>query len=164
MGLLTLFKKPEKKDFCDMSKDERKVFLANDLIERMVRIEQRVRASFGEGAVAYYQTQYFKELRDDEKKRFRRYLETKEKNRKWKLFFLSIVLGFGFFSGLRITGNAIASGGDISILNMVAISLFIIVAIVLAFHAMLKKHRWKKMEGHFNVLENILVNRKSKRK
>jgi len=160
----SLFKKPEKREFCDMSKNERKVFLANDLIERMVRIEQKLRASFGEGALPYSQTQYYKELREDEKKRFKKYIDTKDKNRKWKIFSITALAGFGMFSFSRITGNVIASTGEVSILDVAMVSAFILIVVILGIHALLEKNRWKRMERHFNVLEEMLIKRKASKK
>lgn len=164
MALFGLINKQKRKEFYEMSKDEKRLFLANDLIERMVRIEQKLRASFGEGALPYYQTQYYKDLREDEKKRFKKYIESKDKKRKWKIFSFMGLCGFGLFAFSRITGNAIASGGEISILDAVMVSLFILILGILGVHTFLERNRWKRMERHFNVLEDILVRRKASRK
>ena len=63
----SILKKPQQKEFTEMSKTEKKSFLASDLIERMIRIEQKVRGSMGEGIIPYQQTEYFKELTPNEK-------------------------------------------------------------------------------------------------
>lgn len=130
----------------------------------MVRIEQKLRASFGEGVIAYSQTQYYKDLRDSEKKRFKRHIETRDVKRKWKFFAFIAILGCIFFTGFEITGNAIASGGSSSMLDMVLISLFILIAIFFLINSTYKKKRWKKMEGHFSVIENIMIKRRLNKK
>ena len=62
-----------------MKKPEIKIFLANDLVERMIRIEQRLRDSLGEKQVPFYQTEYYKGLDGHQKEKFKEYLKKKEK-------------------------------------------------------------------------------------
>lgn len=161
---LSLFKKPKRKEFCEMTKPEKKNFLANDLIERMIHVEQRVRGSMGEGVIPYYHTNYFKELRNEEKKKFVSYLKSKEVKRKWKFLPWVIIIGFGIFSGFRLTGNAIAGQSNVSILDISLVSAIILIAVFYAFHVANEKKRWKKMEGHFDVIEGVLRKRRLNKK
>jgi uncharacterized membrane protein (DUF485 family) len=161
MGMTDIFRK--KKDFPDMKKPEKKTFLANDLIERMIRIEQRVRASFGEGVVPYYKTDYFVELTSDEKNQFKRYLERKEKRKKWWGIFLFALFFSGAIAGFRLTGDVIAEKVQVEMIN-VAILLGILVIVVLSsIYFLAKRKRRKRFDGHFGVLEHIIRKRNLKR-
>lgn len=161
---LSLFKKPAQKEFSEMTKPEKKSFLANDLIERMIHIEQKVRGSMGEGVVPYYHTNYFKELKNEEKRRFVSYLKSKEVKRKWRFLPWVVILGFGAFAGFKFTGNAVASGGSISVLDMVLVLAFVVAIVFYSLHIANEKKRWQRLEGHFGVIEDILRKRRLKRK
>ena len=71
-----------------MSKKDKKDYLSNDLIERIIRIEQRVSARFGK-IVSYSSTEYYKSLTNEQKSLFEKYLKSKKKK---KLFFSSMFL------------------------------------------------------------------------
>lgn len=77
----------------EMNKKEKKEFLSMDLIERLIRLEQRVSASFGE-FIKYTDTEYFKHLPEKKQKEFVKYLKD-NKRRKF-------VIGFLFFSFVLI--------------------------------------------------------------
>jgi len=161
MELLNVFKKPEpQKEFCDMTQIERKNFLANDLIERMVRIEQRLRVSFGDKEVPYNQTQYFKELRPDEKERFTKYLKSKDKNKKLKWFSFALFSALSTSVFFRVSGNVIALNGFFSWTDLALVVAVVIIAVILFFHFKHGKKRKKIADKHFLVLEKIIMKRK----
>lgn len=60
-----------------MSKEEKDDFLSNDLIERMVRIEQRISAHFNK-PIEYRDTEYYKSLKKSQRDRFEEYLKKKK--------------------------------------------------------------------------------------
>ena len=157
---LSLFKKPEQKEFYQMTKPEKKSFLANDLIERMIHVEQRVRGSMGEGVVAYYHTNYFKELHPVEKKGFINYLKSKQVRQKWRFLPWVVMIALGLFAGSRLTGNAIATGGNVSWVDFVLAGVFILVLVFYLFHLSAKKKRMNKLNSHIKVIDNILTKRR----
>ena len=160
---LSFSQKPQQKEFSQMTKPEKKSFLANDLIERMIHVEQRVRGSMGEGVVPYYQTNYFKELHPEEKRRFIAFLKTKQVRKKWRFLPWVIILGFGAFAGFKFTGNAIVTGGSFSSLDLGLIGIFILAVVFYLLHVSKKKERARKLDRHLAVIDNILAKRKLKR-
>jgi hypothetical protein len=160
---LSLFKKPEQKEFYQMTKPEKKVFLANDLIERMIHVEQKVRASMGEGAIAYYHTNYFKELHPTEKKRFIGYLKSKQVKQKWRFLPWVVLAVLGLFVGSRFTGNAIAVNGSVSWIDFTLIGVFILVLVFYISHLSAQKKRMNRLNSHLKVIDNILTKRRLKR-
>lgn len=164
MKLLSIFKKEEPQmEFGDMTQNEKKNFLANDLIERMIRIEQRLGVSFGGKQVPYYQTQYFKELRPGEKIRFTKYLKGKEKNKRFGLFSFSVVALFSLIVFFRVTGNVISKQNYFSWMDILLV--FVVLAVVgfLFSHIHHKKTRKSRMDKHFLVLEKLITKRKYKK-
>lgn len=159
----SLFSKPVQKEFSQMTRPEKKSFLANDLIERMIHVEQRVRASMGEGAIAYYHTNYFKELHPTEKKRFIDYLKSKQVRQKWKFLPWVLLVVLGLFAGSRFTGNAIAVNGSISWVDFALIGIFILALIFYVSHLAAQKKRMDRLNSHLKVIDNILTKRKFKR-
>jgi len=162
MGLLSLFKKESKQDLCNMPKNEKKNFLANDLIERMVRIEQRVHGSFGGGFIPYYKTEYFKSLSEAEKCRFKNYLIAKEKRKKWKFLPWFGVILAGIFLSTQITGNVVAED-TIAPTNLLLAGVFVVGMLIYLVIFILQMQRWNRLEKHFAVVEKIISKRKIRR-
>lgn len=160
MALFGLVKKPEQKEFCEMGKTEKRNFLACDLIERMIRIEQKVRGSMGEGVTPYYKTEYFKELHPNEKTKFVEYLKKKEKRKKWRFLPFVVLIGAGAFVGLRITGNVVAGEEAIPTSNLALLAVFLMAVIVYWVYVLSKRKRIKRLERHFKVIEHIVAKRK----
>lgn len=160
---LNIFKKPEQREFCDMNKSEKKNFLACDLVERMIRVEQKVRGSMGEGIVPYNQTEYFKELHPDERKRFSEYLKKKDQKRKWKFLPFVVLLGCGAFIGTRITGNVVGAEKAIPPINLFLLAIFLIGIVCYWIYVLSKRKRINRLDRHFKVIENIVKKRKSRR-
>ncbi|MEI7719571.1 MAG: hypothetical protein WCI72_06895 [archaeon] len=158
-----IFKKSEQKDLCDMNKTEKKCFLACDLIERMIRIEQKVRGSMGEGLVPYYKTEYFKELHSSEKNKFLEYLKGKEVKKKWKFLPFVLIPGLGSFIGLKVTGNVIAEEQGIQPINLILLGVFLVAVVAYWIYVLSKRRRFKRLDRHFNVLERIIAKRKLRR-
>lgn len=165
MNLKSLLCFGRKKNECDklmnMSKQEKKDFLSNDLIERMIRVEQRVFLSFGEH-LPYNKAQYYLSLTADEKKRFEKYLRSKKiKSRTLIVFFFAILLSFVFIR-TDLTGNAINDNfgssayylvSEISVI-LVLISFFIGVIIFVS-----RNKKEKDFENHFKILDKISLRR-----
>jgi len=144
--------------FEDMTKKEKEEFLSMDLIERMIRLEQRVSASFGE-FIPYPKTHYFQNLSQNEKSKFTKYLK-KYKRRKYILgFLLSLFVVTVFLFKGNITGNFISNTlfsfntiygkiFSISLLLIVLLSIFIL---------LFKNKKEKKFKSHSNVMYNLYL-------
>jgi len=100
--------KKKKKRF-PKDKKEKREFLRMDWVERMIRVEQSVNASFNK-KVPYNKTRYYQSLTDSEKKEFEKYLK---KNKRKK--YLGLFLGMAFV-GLVLLNGAY-TGGIVSNFN-----------------------------------------------
>ena len=151
----------EKKDFSDMSKGEKKEFLSNDLIERMIRVEQNVSASFNEN-VPYNKTKYYQSLTEHEKEEFKKHLRNKKRKRFSLFVLLLIPLLAILFLRLDFTGNVIENNlgeGSIGLLqtaSVLFILFFIVLFLTFKLSSILKEKRFKK---HYGVIEDYLVKR-----
>ncbi len=146
-----------------MSRSEKRDFLSLDLIERMIRIEQRVAASFNK-EIPYNKTEYYKSLTSGEKCRFEEYL--KKKHRKKFLlggcliaFLLALVL-----INADITGNAIRGfvndDGLISIVEFgIMIGIFMVCALFFIV-LILESRRKRKYDRNFDILEDIYIGKR----
>ena len=144
----------ETKELNEMTFKEKKNFLSNDLIERMIAVEQRVSAHFGE-IIPYYKTEYYKSLNPVEKKRFEKSLS----NKKLKLFWISLVLLPLFFFlivNLSITGNVISDSPAISNLNLIFLMFFFAFLLVFAGKTILNNQRMKRLDRHILLLERLI--------
>jgi len=157
-----IFKKPQQKEFCDMGKAEKRNFLACDLIERMIRVEQKVRGSMGEGVVPYQQTEYFKELHPSEKVRFMDYLKKKEVKKKWRFLPFVLIPGIGAFIGTRVTGNVVAEETGVQPINLLLLGIFLVAIIAYWIYVLSKRRRYNRLDKHFKVIDRILAKRKLK--
>jgi|APSaa5957512622_1039677.scaffolds.fasta_scaffold112177_2 hypothetical protein len=148
------------KDLTEMNKKEKKEFLSNDFISRMIRVEKGVSSSFGE-EVKYNKTRYYNGLSDIEKKRYRKYL--KNKNLKKMMILLPLVLLVGVFVFLRvdITGNVIQDNfGDNVFLIESYLMIFATAIIILSGFVFVKNRLHEnKFSKNFKVLEDINLNR-----
>lgn len=68
----------KKENFKTMSAKEKKKFLAQDLAERIMRVEQRVSECF-DGKIPYNETEYYKTMSASERKNFQNLLKKKRK-------------------------------------------------------------------------------------
>lgn len=158
-------KKQEKKagqgrEFSEMTKKQRGKFLSNDFIERMIRVEQRVSASFGH-PIPYNETEHYKSLSEEEKKEFEKYLE-KSKRKKFLLSFLVLLpLFLAILLKTEFTGRVIQENFNASpsFLSIVFILLFVLVAILALISSVSRKLKESRLNKHFNVLEHILKRR-----
>ena len=93
-----------------MSMTEKKDFLSMDIIERMIRVEQRVSAHFRE-FIKYNETEYYKSLTKAEKAKFDNYLRWKKKRTVLTslLLLLPVVLFFWLES---TTGHAVSESSS----------------------------------------------------
>ncbi len=105
------------------TKQEKKDFLENDFLDRLIRIEQRVSAKFGK-LIKYTDTYCYKNLTSANRDRYEKYLKSKKKKK--FAFAVSLVLpllGILFFSN-GITGNVIKEGAGESTFTIFYIAFF----------------------------------------
>lgn len=149
-------KKQRIKELKEMNKKEKKEFLSMDLIERLIRLEQRVSASFGE-FVPYSETKYFTSLSDKEKKMFKNYLK-KNKRRKHVLgFFLFAFIVGAIFLPKNFTSRAISENIFISSSffgNLFLGGLLIFIFITLGIF-LINRERKRKFNACFSIAEDI---------
>jgi len=149
-----------------MSKLEKAKFLSMDLIERMIRIEQNISASFNK-YVPFNQTEYYKCLTSEQKKEFNTFLRRKKQKKilLYSLFIGSLVL-LALFN-FDITGNAIA--GDIGyetydVSNMAfAIILGITILVAIVFFIS-KRNADIKFNKHATVIEDFISKKRITKK
>jgi hypothetical protein len=119
----------------EVSEKEIKEFLSNDLIERLIRVEQRVGASFNQ-YIPYNKTKYYQGLSKQEKERFERYLVRKKRKR----FILPAVLGVFVLSLIffvrGITGNVVgrSSGGNYFVGTFILGLIFVVIILKVFSH------------------------------
>lgn len=88
------------------TKVEKKDFLENDFLDRLIRIEQRVSAKFG-NLVKYTDTYCYKNLAPENRERYEKYLKSKKKKKFiFGASFLLPLFGILFLSN-GITGNVV---------------------------------------------------------
>jgi len=140
----------------EMNKKEKKEFLSMDLVERLIRLEQRVSASFGK-FIPYSETEYFKQLPEKEKKKFKDYLK-RHKRRKFVLgFFLSfVILGAIILRGAitaRVIEDNLPIPKDALGIFFVVFSVFFLLIITLSL--IFKTKRERKVNHYFDIFNKI---------
>jgi len=152
-----------KKELGKAEKKKMKKFFSSDFIERMVRIEQKVSASFGEH-IPYKETEYYKSLSEKEKRDFDKYMKNKGKKRVlFSLLLISIMVSAiflmnGKFVGFAIKENIGERGFKVTEILLILTLIVIIIEIILT--TIFRGKKRKRFEEHFSVFENILKKRK----
>jgi len=161
MKFLKFFKKKEKKDLKEMSKSEKKQFLSNDFIDRMIRLEQRVSASLGEGK-QYNKTDYYKGLQKSEKLNFNKYLRRKQKKKGWFSGILLLVLIGFLFLNIGFTGNVVRENIGVErvlFVSFLLVFLFLIGLSLFFIYFLFVSLEKRKFGKNFKILESIGLRR-----
>ncbi len=150
--------KKSKKDLNEMSKKEKKQFLSMDLVERMIRVEQRVAASFGEH-IHYNKTEYYKSLTAHEKKRFEQYLKRRGTRKFFMWGFLLLVLLSPVFLRIRFSGQVIGENLQIPVSLVDKVLVFFVLSFigVLLVLFILNKAKKRKFEKYFEIIDRVAV-------
>ncbi len=150
------FVSEEPVSFKGMNKQQKKNFLSNDLIERIIRVEQRVASHVGK-PVHYKSTKYYQNLSDHEKKIFDTHLKHKHKKKfLFSLVSLIISVALAFF-GIKIFIALINFG-----LTPLRISLFLLDIILLISLAILlyeRKNRHKSLSNIHHMIGKTFFKR-----
>jgi uncharacterized membrane protein (DUF485 family) len=161
MNLLNIFKRKEEQDLRKIGKNEKKQFLSNDFIERMIRVEQKVFESLGEKK-NYNETKYYQGLTNQEKISFNNFLKTKHNKRNvfFGVFLLGLVLVFAF--NTELTGNVINENigeGSSLIFSVILMSLVMGGIFLFVINSISDRIRENRFQSHFKILENLYLKR-----
>jgi len=153
----------KEKEFTEMSNKEKKKFFSNDLIGRMIRVEQSVSVHFGKH-VPYNKTDYYKNLLEGEKKNFEKYL--KKKGRKKFLLSLVLILPLILFFIFKseFTGQVVKENlgvESLSWLNGLFVLVFLIAIFIVLIIFVSNKTKEKRFGKHLEILDNLLLRRYS---
>jgi cation transport ATPase len=141
--------------FAKMTKRERKEFLSNDLVERLIRIEQRVSAKFGR-LVPYNNTECYKSLTPENKNKFEKYMKNKKVKKVAIAALLVIPAMFFLLLNVSLTGNVVKENiGDNPFLDWFLIVFILISVGSYTINFIYKKVRNKRFEKHFKIIDNI---------
>jgi len=136
--------------FSKLSKKDKKTFLAMDMIERLIRVEQTVSNHFNK-QLCYKDTLYFKGLCAKEKEEYEGYLKNKRKNK--FLVLSSLILIPVLLAGLinfNLTGNVIQEDLGVSLLDIIigVSSLIVILIIIIYLRKGVRDRRFEKKADH----------------
>jgi hypothetical protein len=151
-----------KNRFSDMTKKEKKKFLSNDFIDRMIRVEQRVFSSFGEH-IPYKETNYYLSLTKCEKKDFEKFYRTKKSI--WKSVFLILFFSIVAISVFNVSfnGNVINETIGNSANHWISVIILVIMFISLLFVFLsffLRRKKEKEFNSKFHVIDKIISSRR----
>lgn len=139
------------------TKEQRQDFLENDFLDRLIRIEQRVSAKFGK-LIRYTNTYCYRNLTEENRKNYERYLKTKRKKRfVFVTSFILPLLGVLFLSN-GITGNVVREGvGESGFIVFIIILLSFLLGLSLSFGMffIFKLKRERRFGPLFKPLEKI---------
>jgi hypothetical protein len=136
---------------------EKKDFLTNDLIERMIRVEQRVSAHFSKPCKAH-ETEFYRSLSPEKKKNFVKYLECKKKKKYFFISLLAIPILMLILVNLSFAGAVIGRlPVKTSLLNIVFILILVIGIGIAIFLLNEKGKKERKYSGHVGVIDNVLL-------
>lgn len=140
------------------NKKEKEEFLENDLIDRLIRVEQKVSARFGK-FTGYKDTYCYKSLSPKNREAYEKYLKDKGKKRVvFSSIFLAPLLALFFLSN-NLTGNVVKeSVGDAKIFNGIYFFFLILVISIFCFGLIFLFYiyqRKKRFEPLFKILERI---------
>jgi hypothetical protein len=141
--------------FAKMTKKQKKEYLSNDLVERLIRIEQRVSAKFGR-LVPYNNTECYKSLSPENKERFEKYLKTKKVRKTLVASILIVPAILMILLNTKFTGNVIGETlPNNPLLDWFLLAFVLIAFISFALNFIYKRIRNKRFEKHFKVIDNI---------
>ena len=141
-----------------MPKLEKARFLSMDLIERMIRVEQNISASFSK-YVPFNQTEYYKCLTLQQKKDFNTFLKKKKQQKilLYGLFVGSLIL-LALFN-FDITGNAIAEDigyKNYDLSNMAFVIILGVTVLVAIVFFISKRNADTRFNKHATIAEDFI--------
>lgn len=148
--------------FSKMCKKEKKKFLSNDFIDRMIRVEQRLSLTFG-AYIPYNKTKYYKSLCSEEKKVYEDYL--KKRKNGWRVVLLFVFIGIIAIAVLKtgFTGNAVNDrlGEDaISAVSYTIVFLMLVLVFLSGIILFFRRKRENDFNNKFQVIDKIVSSRR----
>jgi len=144
--------------FDKMSKKERKNYLSNDMILRLIRVEQKVSHSFGE-KLPYKKTSYYKSLSKKEKEGFDKFLKKRKRNLLKTIFgLISVSLIVAIIYKPNLTGEVINQSVKKSLFLVDYLPYIVggIVAIAIIFYFVYYR-RQQRINSYFNLMDDALT-------
>ncbi|MEM4181870.1 MAG: hypothetical protein QXX68_01815 [Candidatus Pacearchaeota archaeon] len=137
------------------TKRDKEEFLENDLIDRLIRIEQKTSAKFGK-FLNYNETYCYKNLKPENKERYEKFLRTKKKKKfAFASIFLISLCGIFFISN-NMTGRVISEKtGENNFYLIQIIFICFIFGIFFLANFLIKRKRKKRINSLFSHLEKI---------
>ncbi len=138
-------------EFMHLTKKKKKEFLSADLMNRIIRVEQRISASFGK-PVYYNNTEFYRGLSERDKQNYEKYIRRRKLNK----FISPIVLvGFiilAFSMGGRLTGSTIVNI-ESSIGSFILFLVILGIVAIAIFSFIHRRNREKRLNRHLRVLK-----------
>jgi hypothetical protein len=149
-------KKKKRNEFKKMTKEERKSFLENDMIERMIRVEQNIAKSFGK-TPEYVETKVYKDLNEAQKKSFCKHMKSKPRKSFFRKAILILPLLLFGLSEFNITGNAIKdySGFDLMPYSFAFLWVFGIIGGVFLLGVAFRGFKNRRLTRHVRFLDKL---------
>jgi hypothetical protein len=147
-----------------LSSQERDRFCSLDMADRLIRVEQRVSASFGRPTL-YRETNYYKSLNANQRKELDIFLKRKKMNKLFLLFLITVpLLGFVFL-GKGLTGYAVLDSAPQSFMIQSVLGLISLVsAVTLIFLIASKSIKDKKYNSYTSIIDNLIASKSVIRK
>lgn len=152
----------EKKRFFNMTKKEKNKFLSNDFIDRMIRVEQRVSASFGEH-IPYKKTKYYLSLTRCEKKDFEKYYRNRTNISKAFTFIFFVCIAAIAVFNMKFTGNVVnktIGNSTSSWISGIIIVIMIIALFFVGINFLSRRKEEKDFNKKFQVINKIISSRR----
>jgi hypothetical protein len=156
-------RKAEEKSFNIMNDEQKRAYLSNDMINRMIRVEQKVSSSFGQ-TLNYDQTNYYKKLDNQQREDYNKYLIRKKRLRfVIPVLFATPVL-YIILSNVQFTGNVVNNlvQKEPSWVSFLMLSIMVIILFILIINFIMKRHAEQKVKDHLSVINDVA--KKYKRK
>ena len=126
--------------------------------EKMIRVEQNIAATFGK-YLSFNETEFYKNMSQEEKKSFVKYLDSKKKKRWFSIFGLISPLILASMLKISITGNAIKEAigeSPANLINFILIALFVMGLILFLYNERENRNFDTKFNSHSKVFDKIL--------
>jgi hypothetical protein len=157
----------EQKDLTEMSKKEKKEFLDQDIMERMIRVEQTVSRHFGK-KVQHKETSFYKGLSKEDKMTYNRHMNKKKKRGIFKMLVLILPLFTFGLMRFNITGAVVreTTGFEPYWWSLVALGVFVVLGFFMLASYFLRKGIERRLRSHERYLVRKMkkISKKSRKK
>jgi uncharacterized membrane protein (DUF485 family) len=148
-----------------LNKPEKKKFLSMDFAERMIRVEQNVSASFNK-IVPYYETEYFKNMSNQDKEDFKKHLQRRKVKRVLGTFLFLIPLFVVAMVNMNFTGNVVTEGlnsNALTFVQILSVATFAMVLIMTVYSILSRRALDRRIANHMKIIDDIILKRDVKK-